>query len=185
MIDVIAQAFGIIGMILNFVVFQQKTQKGVLVCQFFAAAAFAANYLMLGAFVGGILNLVGAARAAVFYFKDKTHANSVVWLIIFIVAFAASYPLTFLVFGTKPTISNFIIEILPVIAMIIITVSLRLGSAKAVRFMGLFSSPMWLTYNIFSGSIGAIASEILNLISMVVGIIRFDIKRKEKNEEES
>lgn len=185
MIDIIAQTFGIIGMILNFVVFQQKTQKGVLVCQFFAAAAFAANYLLLGAFVGGILNLVGAARAAVFYFKDKTNANSVAWLVIFIVAFAASYPLTFLVFGTKPTISNFIIEILPVIAMIIITVSLRLGSAKAVRFMGLFSSPMWLTYNIFSGSIGAIASEILNLISMVVGIIRFDIKRKEKNEEKS
>lgn len=178
--DIVAQGFGIIGMIFNLLVFQQKTHKGVTLCQFFAAAAFAVNYLMLGAFVGGILNVVGGVRAAVFYFKDKTHANSVVWLIIFILAFAASYPLTFLAFGTKPTVSNLIIEVLPVVAMIIITVSLRVGSAKAVRFMGLFSSPMWLTYNIFSGSIGAIASEILNLISMIVGIIRFDIKKKSK-----
>ena len=100
------------------------------------------------------------------------------WLVIFILAFAASYPLTFFVFDTEITVKNLIIEALPVIAMVIITVSLRLGSAKAVRFMGLFSSPMWLTYNAFSGSIGAIASEILNLISMVVGIIRFDIKKR-------
>ena len=181
--EITAQIFGIIGMIFNLLVFQQKTHKGVTLCQFFAAVTFAANYLMLGAFVGGILNLVGAFRAAVFYFKDKTHANHVVWLIIFILAFASSYPLTFLAFGTKPSVQNLIIEVLPVIAMIIITVSLRLGSAKAVRFMGLFSSPMWLTYNVFSGSIGAIASEILNLISMVVGIIRFDIKRAEKKEQ--
>ena len=180
--DIIAQFFGIIGMIFNLLVFQQKTHRGVTMCQFFAAVTFAANYLMLGAFVGGILNIVGGLRAAVFFFKEKTHANSVFWLIFFILAFAASYPLTFLAFGTKPTVSNLIIEVLPVIAMIIITISLRLGSAKAVRFMGLFSSPMWLTYNIFSGSIGAIASEILNLISMIVGIIRFDIKREKKDE---
>ena len=180
--EYIAQAFGIVGMIFNLLVFQQKSHKGVVLCQFFAAMTFAANYLMLGAFVGGLLNLVGAARAAVFYFKDKTHANHVAWLIIFILAFASSYPLTFLVFGTAPTLKNFIIESLPVIAMVIITVSLRLGSAKAVRFMGLFSSPLWLTYNIFSGSIGAIASEILNLISMVVGIIRFDIRKGSKKD---
>lgn len=175
--EIAAQIFGIIGMIFNLLVFQQKTHRGVTLCQFFAAAAFAANYLMLGAFVGGILNLVGVLRAVVFYFKEHTRANSVFWLVIFILAFASSYPMTFLVFGTKPTVSNLIIEVLPVVAMIIITVSLRLGSAKAVRFLGLFSSPMWLTYNIFSGSIGAIASEILNLISMIIGIIRFDIKR--------
>ena len=180
--EIVAQIFGIIGMIFNLLVFQQKTHKGVTLCQFFAAAAFCANYLMLGAFVGGILNLVGALRAAVFYFKEKTRANSIFWLIFFILAFASSYPLTFFAFGTEPTVGNLIIELLPVVAMVIITISLRLGSAKAVRFMGLFSSPMWLTYNFFSGSIGAVASEILNLISMVVGIIRFDIKREKRDE---
>ena len=181
--EIIAQAFGIIGMIFNLLVFQQKTHKGVTACQFFAAIAFAVNYLLLGAFVGGILNAVGALRAAVFFYKEKTRANNVFWLVFFIVAFAVSYPLTFFAFGTEPTLKNLIIEALPVIAMVIITVSLRLGSAKAVRFMGLFSSPMWLTYNAFSGSIGAIASEILNLISIIVGIIRFDIKRNKDNEQ--
>ena len=67
--------------------------------------------------------------------------------------------------------------------MIIATVSLRLGSAKAVRLFGLTSSPMWLVYNCFSGSIGAVASEILNLISIVVGIIRLDIRKGNRDTE--
>lgn len=179
--ETVAQILGIIGMLFNILVFQQKKQKGVLICQFFAAISFALNYLLLGAVIGGLLNVVGALRAVIFYFEKRTRANGVFWLIFFIAAFVSSYPLSFLFFGTEPTPRNFIIELLPVIAMIIATLSLRLGKARAVRAFGLFSSPMWLVYNCFSGSIGAIASEILNLISIVVGIIRFDIKR-DKND---
>ena len=181
--EIIAQGFGILGMICNILVFQQKTHKRVLIWQFFAASVFAANYFMLGAVVGGMLNLVGALRSVIFFFKEKTKANSIFWLVFFICAFAVSYPLSFLCFGTEQTTRNFIIEILPVLAMIIATISLRLGSAKAVRFLGLSSSPMWLTYNLFTGSFGAVASEILNLISIVVGIIRLDIKKSKENEE--
>lgn len=177
-IEITAQVFGIIGMICNIIVFQQKTHKKVLIWQFFAASVFAVNYFLLGAVVGGMLNLVGALRSVVFFFKEKTRANSIFWLIFFILAFGISYPLTFLAFGTEPTPKNFVVELLPVMAMIIATISLRLGSAKAVRRLGLISSPMWLAYNCFSGSIGAIASEILNLISIIVGIIRFDIKKR-------
>lgn len=176
--ELIAQGFGIIGMICNIVVFQQKSHKGVLKWQFFAALFFALNYLLLGAIVGGMLNIVGALRAVVFYYKEKTKANGRDWLVIFILAFFISYPLSFVAFGTPMTLKSFIIEILPVAAMIIATVSLRLGSAKAVRTLGLFSSPMWLCYNFFSGSIGAVASEILNLISIIVGIIRLDRRKK-------
>ena len=178
--EFVAQAFGILGMICNILVVQQKTHKRVLIWQFFAAATFALNYFLLGAVVGGMLNLVGALRAVVFFFKEKTRANSIVWLVFFIIAFASAYPLTFLAFGTQVNAKNLIIELLPVVAMIVATFSLRLGSAKAVRALGLISSPMWLTYNCFSGSIGAVASEILNLISIVVGIIRFDIKKDVK-----
>lgn len=175
--DTVAQTFGLVGMLFNLLVYQQKKQKGVLVCQFFAALTFAVNYLLLGAVIGGLLNLLGAFRAAVFYFEKRTKANSPVWLVIFIAAFAASYPLTFLVFGTPPVLKNIIIELLPVLSMILATISLRLGSAKAVRAFGLVCSPLWLIYNCFSGSIGAIASEILNLCSIVVGIIRLDRKK--------
>ena len=179
-IEIVAQAFGIVGMIFNIIVFQQKKQRNVLIFQFFAALTFAINYLLLGAIVGGLLNIVGALRAVVFYFEDKTRARALPWLIVFILAFGVSYPLTFLAFGTQPSAKNLIIELLPVLAMIIATIALRAGKSKTVRSLGLISSPMWLVYNCFSGSFGAIASEILNLISIIVGIIRLDIKKKKE-----
>ena len=181
--EILAQGFGIIGMICNIIVFQQKEQRKVLLFQFFAAVFFALNYFLLGAVVGGMLNLVGALRSVVFFFGEKTRANHYGWLVFFTLAFAISYPLTFLAFGTEASTQNLIIEILPVIAMIIATVSLRLGEAKWVRRLGLISSPLWLVYNCFSGSIGAIASEILNLISIIVGIIRLDIKKNDTSEQ--
>ena len=179
--EIVAQAFGVLGMIFNIFVFQQRKQSGVLVCQFMAALTFALNYLLLGAMVGGILNLVGALRALVFYFEKATKARSIPWLVAFILMFSASYPLTFLVFNTPVSARSLIIEALPVLAMVIATVALRAGKARVVRSLGLISSPMWLVYNCFSGSIGAIASEILNLISIIVGIIRIDIKGKQKD----
>lgn len=103
-------------------------------------------------------------------------------MIFLLIAFASSYPLNFLVFKTPPTTLNLIIEILPVIAMIVATIAIKIGVSKMVRRLGLISSPLWLTYNCFSGSIGAILSEIFNLISIIVGIIRLDI-RKKKNKE--
>lgn len=178
--EIIAQGFGIIGMIFNILVFQQRKQKNVLIFQFCAAATFAVNYFMLGAVMGGLLNIVATIRAAVFFFEEKTKANSIVWQVIFILAFSIMYPLAFLAFGKEATTKNLIIECLPVIAMILATISLRLGSARMVRFFCLFSSPMWLVYNCFSGSIGAIASEILNLISIITGILRLDIRKKKK-----
>ena len=178
-----AQIIGLFGMLFNLLAYQQKTQKGVLVCQFFAALTFGVNYLLLDAVIGGLLNLVGTVRATVFYFEKKTHANSLPWLIVFVTAFAASYPLTFLVFGTPASAKNLIIELLPVLSMILATFSLRLGSAKAVRAFGLICSPLWLIYNCFSGSIGAIASEILNLSSIFVGIYRLDRKKNHTQEE--
>jgi uncharacterized membrane protein len=38
--EIVAQAFGIVGMLFNILVFQQKKQENVLICQFFAAATF-------------------------------------------------------------------------------------------------------------------------------------------------
>lgn len=181
-IEIIAQSIGILGMIANFLSFQQKKQKMVVLFQFFAAMFFAINFLMIGAYTGALLNFIGIIRAIVFVNREKLKAEHPLWLVFFIVAFGSMYPLSFIVFNVEPILENFIIEILPVVAMILSTISFRLTKAKDIRKFGLFSSPMWLIYNCFCFSIGAIISEILNLISIIVGIIRFDIKKEQKGE---
>ena len=176
-IEIVAQAIGILAMVFNILSYQGKKQKTVITLQLFGGLLFAVNFWMIGAKVGGILNVIAVIRALVFLFKDKLKADSIFWLIGFILSYIAVYVLTFTVFGTELTPWNLIREILPVIGMTALSVGFRLKDAAGIRKCGLISSPAWLIYNIAVGSWGAIICETLTLISIFVGMFRHDKKQ--------
>ena len=66
--------------------------------------------------------------------------------------------------------------------MVATNVSLRMTEAKHIRLLAYISSPSWLIYNIITASIGATITEIIALISVTIGIIRLDVKKKDKFE---
>ena len=177
-IEIIAQIVGIFAMLFNILSYQGKKQKTVIALQLIGGALFAVNFLMLGALVGGILNILATIRAVVFLFKEKLKADRLPWLISFITAYIAVYVLNFTLFGKEPTAFNLIVEVLPVIGMLALNIGFMLKNASDVRKCGLVSSPAWLIYNIIVGSWGAIACEALTLISIFVGMLRYDNKAK-------
>lgn len=65
-------------------------------------------------------------------------------------------------------------------AMALNTVSFSFTKPKLVRTTILISSTLLLVYNILTGSIGGVINELFTEISSVVGIIRYDIKKKDK-----
>lgn len=178
MTETIAQIIGIVGLFVNLIIFQQKKQDKVLILQFIATILWFSNFLLLGAYTGAILNGIGTLRSLVYYFEKKTNAKSTLWLIVFTVMYTIPFILTFAVFGKTLNPANFIIEVLPVVAMVVETVGLKVGTPRAVRILRGIASPMWLVYNCFAGSIGAILAEGLSLASIGVGIIRLDIKKQ-------
>lgn len=177
--EILAQSFGILAMILNIISFQCKNQKGIIALQLFGGALFSVNYFMLGATVGGMLNIIGTLRAIVYLFKEKLKADRIGFLIAFVISYIAIYVLNFAVFGKEATPFNLIIEILPVIGMTALNIGYRLKRAADVRRCAIISSPCWLTYNIVAGSWGAIASEILTFSSIIIGILRHDRKKQD------
>jgi hypothetical protein len=124
-----------------------------------------------------MMNVLSAIRAIVFLNREKLRANHPAWLAGFVAAFLLSYGLTFTLFGTEATLKNLLVEFLPVIGMTATTVSFRYTDAKTIRRFGLISSPSWLIYNLFVGSLGAIACEVLSLGSILLGIWRMDRKK--------
>ncbi len=175
--QIIAQIIGIFAMIFNIVSYQGKQQKTVIALQLIGACLFSINFLMLGATVGGILNIIAAVRAIVFLFKDKLKTDSIYWLLGFVASYIAVYILNFTVFGKEATAYNLIIEVLPVIGMVALNIGFRLTKAADIRKCGLISSPAWLIYNIASGSWGAIICESFTLISIFIGMFRHDNKK--------
>ena len=175
--ELIAQAIGLAAMAFNITSYQRKTRMGVIGFQLWGSVLFALNFNLLGATVGAMMNVLSAIRAIVFLNREKLRANHPAWLVGFVAAFLLSYGLTFTLFGTEATLKNLLVEFLPVIGMTATTVSFRYTDAKTIRRFGLISSPSWLIYNLFAGSLGAIACEVLSLGSILLGIWRMDRKK--------
>ena len=177
-IEIIAQVIGVIAMVLLVVSYQFKGKKSVIALQFLGSFLFSVNYLMLGAYVGCLLNFLGAVRAVVYYYKERFNADKLSWFIGFVATYVLSYILNFTVFGKEPTALNLIVEILPVVGMTALNVGYRLKNAASIRKCGLISAPSWFIYNLFSsGSIGALICDVCTLVSIIVGIFRMDRKQ--------
>jgi len=171
------QMIGIIGLLLGVTSFQQKTRNNILIFQFLANLTFTLHFFLLGAYVGCLLNFISALRAVVFYHRDKNWAKSPVWLVFFSALFIAAGAATW----------ENVFSILPIIATVLTTISLRIKNPKYVRFVTLPSIPMWFTYNLVSSSYAGMTSDTFTAISIIIAICRYDIKlpwRKVKNKTE-
>lgn len=176
--EMIAQGIGIVAMIFNILMFQNKTSKGAIAFQLIGASLFAVNFFMLGATVGGLMNIIAVVRNLVFLYRERLHADHPAWLAAFIAAYLGAYVLTFTVFGKEWNAANAVLEFLPVIAMTAATVSYRYEDAAVIRRYGLVASPTWLVYNSANVAIGAIVCESLSIASIVIGMLRLDREKK-------
>ena len=150
---------------------------------------FFLNFLLVGIadgvfYIGTLMNLLGILRSIVFASKKVFRSDKPFWIGIMTVLYLGAYALAFTVFGTKPTVYNLLIEFIPVVAMIAGTLVVYMKDAGNARKLSLISSPSWLVYDIAAGSLGGIIGEILNIGSIFVGMIRHDIGRKDKINDE-
>lgn len=170
--QIVAQSLGIIAFFIAVLSFQRKTQRGIMTMQIFSCFCFTVHFFILGAMGGFILNLIGFFRSAVYSFR-KTHkwAASIIWVYVFIPCAIASgvYSIIF---------AEGISAVLPTLGMIITTFAGRMEKASSVRFLTLLNSPLWLAYNLIEGSIGGAMTEIVSICSIIIAILRLDIKKK-------
>ena len=177
-IEFTAQCISLFGMAMNVTSFQCKEQRHIIFMQLIGSVFFGVSYFMIGAYVGGLLNAIGMVRAVVYWQRERFRAHKAFWVYAIGAASIGVYALSFAVFGAEASAKNLAVEVLPVIGMIITTVSFYLGRARAVRFIGIANSPLWLTYNLFNFNIGGIITECIALVSIIIGIVRYDLKKE-------
>ena len=175
--DIFIQAVGIVAMAINTLSYQRPTQKGILRMQLVSSLLFGFHFGMIGAITGSILNGIGACRAVVYGNRDKKWARSRWWIPLFISLYLCAYVLTFTVFGKEATAGNLALEFLPVAGMTVSHISFLLDNERKLRALALINSPLWMVYNGINRSIGGTVTEIISLLSVVVAIIRFDIRK--------
>lgn len=169
-LGVIAQMMGVLAAVCEFVAYQQKTQKGVMLVQIFSSIFWIIHMFMLGAPGASIMNFIMLTRAIVYSFRsEKKWAQSNWWYAVFIVAgllgcwFAWAQ-------GDKFVLLQFC-------AMVISTVAYSLTNAFHLRLMSISIVPFYMSYNIIYGSIAGIITECANFISLVSAMLRIDIPK--------
>lgn len=177
--ETFAQILSIAGLACVVASYQQKKKSALIAVQATGGALFAVHYLMLGAYAGFLLNTIAVFRGIVFY-KERSGKSGKIWVGVISALCVLAYVLTFVAFGTPPTLGNLILESLPTIGMVVLTISFNMTHAGQIRALGFINSAGWLTYNIAHLSIGGIGCEIMCVISIIIGILRHDIKNKTK-----
>ena len=159
------QIFGFIGTACVLLGMQCKAYEKLLFTKFANSLISGLQYLMLGRYTGTATNLTACGTNIVYYIlvrkKKSTLPYQIAFGFLFIVIVLLSW---------DGWISIFVL-----LAKVISTVSLGINNTKAIRILNLFSTPCWLMYNIFVGSIAGMCSDLLMITSIIIGLIRVDI----------
>lgn len=168
----VAQIFALIAFILYTISFQFKKRGNVLKTQIFANIFYTLEYIMLDAYAGVNNSLFGITRSLLFYVFDKKKKKcppyvAVIFLTLVVIFGFVSYTDVF--------------SILPVIISIIFFVSLYTEDMKLYRKVAVIASILWIVYNIAVSAYVSIFDYTIELISSLVAIYRFDIKKIKKD----
>lgn len=144
--------------------YQRSKKRKLLIIQTIATALSCIQYLLIGAFSGFALNIVCIIRNFVFYYRDINHRKD--WTSPIILS---------LIMGIASLLSwEGIHSLLITFGLIFNTMCMGMFGAKNFRKTILASSLMILIYNIFAGSYSGIINESLSIISVIIGIIRYN-----------
>lgn len=167
--EIFAQMIGFVAMMLIVLSFQQKSRKGILMMQLIAETFWVLHFGLIGAYTGMALNMLGVVRCYVYANREtKKWANSEAIPYIF---FALS-----IVVGILSWKNMY--SLLPMAAVCITSFVLWSNKAHIIRYFSYPGCICWLIFNIASGSYAGIATEVFNLSSITIGIIRLDIGKK-------
>lgn len=166
--EIIAQAIGIIGLIIIVYSFQCKENKYFFWMQGLGSLVFALNFVMIGAYAGAMFNMGNLLRGFLFAKDDKKLWKLLAVEFAYILAFAFS---VYVFWGNWFAIA---VAALPWSALVIMSVFMWKGNGAHIRVFQLCAmSPAWLVHNIINFSLGGIICEAFNMVSVIVSFVRF------------
>ncbi len=166
--EIIGQIFGIIGLFIFVMSFQCKNSKKLVFVQGIGGFMFFINFLLIGAYGGALFNLTILIRGLLYTKKDEKIWRPLIVELLFTVAYAYSLSL---VWGDAVQI---VITTLPYISLLVMSILMWKENGKTIRRFQIFAlSPAWIIHNIINFTPGGLLTELLNVISSVISLVRF------------
>lgn len=168
---IVGQVVGFIYLFFLVLSFQFKEKENMIVTRVSSAITASIHYLLIGAITGALAQL---NNAIVTLLAAKLMHKELTIKIISIIIFSMVY-IAIAIYGYKnPS------DVLPSIGFILTTIVVLLANTRQIRLAQFAISPLFLIYNIVNHSYAGIITETIVLLSCVMGILRLDLKWKNK-----
>ena len=162
-----AQIFALFSSLCLLVSFWQRKRKNILNLQILDSTFDIIQYVLLGAYTGCLISLLGAMRA--YAFKKKSNK---IFLILFITLYIIASILTF----------NTYISFLPLFAAIIYTLVVWNKEEKNIRFFSIFVFMLWMIYDILVKAYVSSITDVILIISNSIAFYKLDNKGVDRDE---
>ena len=173
---IIAQIFCCLAVTSNVISYNTKKKHRALLWLMLVNVLYGFHYLLLNAASGAILSFLAAFRCYVYYeYTIKRIKTPFLVLITFcsltILLGIISYSNLFSIFAIVATLLN--------------TIGSWHPNLKVYRICGILIALCLIIYNVHVGAILAIITTIIELISAIVGLIRLDILKKRRKQNQN
>lgn len=172
--EIFIQLIGILGAIFGFIAYQKNEHKKIMLYKTSSELTFALQFILLGAYTGVAMNVIGCVRNLVFARQVKKNKSTAAGIILFSLLMAAAGALTW----TGP------VCLLAIAGKIFTTLAYGMKNPQKVRLLTLPSSGCWLIYDVVCRSLGGIVTEVFTVVSIVIAEVRFRKKKGGKAAEQ-
>ena len=170
--EIFVQSIGFIGIALNIIAVQFNKHWQIILVKTLGSAMFVIQYILLSAWTGAAMDGIGILRNIIFIFAVQKGKPTLIWIILFSVLTVVLGAVTF----------EGWISLLAIVAKLLSCLAYGINDARTIRYLGLQTSLLWITYNSIHISIAGVINELLVTLSIIIAEIRYiNITKKNKN----
>ena len=170
MLIVIAQIIGLLAVATFLLSYQQKKRKNIILWNVTSRVLYIIQYLVLGAYEGAVLDILGTVSSVAAQKKDKEIIRKNFKLVIVLI--------DFIIVAAGLALYENVFSLFPIAGVLLHTSAFWLNDEKIIRRVSFIGSPFWLVYNLSSLAYGSAIGDLLTMVSIGVAIYRYDIKKK-------
>ena len=174
---IIPQIVGIVAVILFVLSYQLKKRKSIIICNVISRCLYILQYILLGAFSGAILDVLGVVASVIAEKKDKPFIKKHLKAIII------SVDAVMIIAGVVICIINKNpLDLLPIAGVLLHTSAFWISDERKIRLVSLTGSPFWFVYNFTSKAYGSAAGDLFTMVSIIIAMIKYRKNKPQKND---